>query len=105
MLTCCFAINPRVENTANPERKLAQLFTPESTKASLKIPISNLMQNFIKTWGGNLTFIASLISICNQGWKVMLFKSKDESILIIYIKSKEFSILDIRNKKQRLKIT
>ena len=35
----------------------------------------------------------------------MLFKSKDESISIIHTKSKELSIVDIRNKKQRLKIS
>ena len=33
----------------------------------------------------------------------MLFKSKDESILVVHTKSKELSIVDIRNKKQRLK--
>ena len=33
----------------------------------------------------------------------MLFKSKDESISIVHTKSEELSIVDIRNKKQRLK--
>ena len=47
--------------------------------------------------------IALLIAF-HQGWKMMLFKSKDESISIIYTKSKESSIRDIRNKKQRLVI-
>ena len=47
--------------------------------------------------------IALLIAF-HQGWKLMLFKSKDESISIIYTKSKESSIGDIRNKKQRLVI-
>ena len=34
----------------------------------------------------------------------MLFKSKDESISKIHPKTKELSIVDIRNKKQRLVI-
>ena len=34
----------------------------------------------------------------------MLFKSKDESISTVHTKSKELSIVDIRNKKQRLVI-
>ena len=38
-----------------------------------------------------------------QGWKSKLFKSKDESISIVHTKSEELSIVDIRNKKQRLK--
>ena len=43
------------------------------------------------------------ISWNSQVWKSRLFKSKDESISIVHTKSKELSIVDIRNKKQRLK--
>ena len=39
-----------------------------------------------------------------QSWWSMLTKRKDESIWIIHAKSKELSIVDIRNKKQRIKI-
>ena len=39
-----------------------------------------------------------------QGWKSMPFKCKDKSISIIHTKSKEWSKVDIKNKKLRLKI-
>ena len=39
-----------------------------------------------------------------QSCRSMLTKRKDESIWIIHAKSKELSIVDIRNKKQRIKI-
>ena len=48
----------------------------------------------------NLTFG---INLPTYGWKSMLFRSKDKSISIIPTKSKELSIVDVRNKKQRLK--
>ena len=38
-----------------------------------------------------------------QSWKSKLFKSKDESISIIHTKIKELSIVDTRNKKQRIR--
>ena len=39
-----------------------------------------------------------------QGWKLMLFKSRDVLISIVHTKSKELLIVDIRDKKQRLVI-
>ena len=43
------------------------------------------------------------IGICRAGSRWMLFKSRDESISMFHTKSKELSIVDTRNKEQRLK--
>ena len=39
------------------------------------------------------------LRMSGQGRNLMLFKSKDESILIIHAKSKESSLFDIENNK------
>ena len=47
---------------------------------------------------------ASFVTLCfSQGWKAMLFKSKDESISKVHTKTKELLIVDITNKKQTQK--
>ena len=53
--------------------------------------------------GSIIKFYYSVKLTGSQGWKLMLFKRKDESMSIIHTKRKELSTIDIRNKKQIFK--